>query len=315
MKPPPRTSVFYYVPWMLLVIVAIVWVFRENYLAGKLAGLNAPPVEGRTTTAKTVDLRALAEQTDLAVKGKTLFAVNCASCHGTRGEGDGDRAASLSPKPRNYRTEKFKFGDDVVSIYNTLLKGSPGTSMPSFQLLPPEDLFAMTHYVRTLIPNPAPTTPEILAQLPESKPSGDAGPAAATASIAAVTDCGPRIPILLAMERMAESIPEPLAASAPPSITDGATIYRQRCASCHGDAGQGGRTQVLDTHPFRYGFVMPFSSSAGNTWLKSRNKFAEVVVQGIQGHCMPGQATLSKDQMNALYEHILLLAQNPIKRQ
>ena len=37
----------------------------------------------------------------------------------------------LNPPPRNYKTEPFKFGNDIVSLHNTILKGSPGTSMPS----------------------------------------------------------------------------------------------------------------------------------------------------------------------------------------
>lgn len=297
----PRSSVFYYGPWALLVIVVIGWAFREVYWAGKLAGLRTSP-PGLAAAAKVVDLRALAMQTDLAAQGQPLFMINCASCHGAKGEGDGDRAASLSPKPRNYRTEKFKFGDDIVSIYTLLLNGSPGTSMPSFQLLPPEDLFAMAHYVRTLIPRPAPTTPELLALLPESRPGGIAAAA------------GPRIPILLALERMAQTDPDTKIPERTQSATAGGRIFQDRCAACHGGGGQGGRVQVLDTHPYRYAEVAPFYGSKA-VWTRDRTRFAERIVNGIPGHSMPGQATLTKAQMNDLFAFALQLTQDPALRQ
>ena len=38
----------------------------------------------------------------LVEKGKASFALNCAACHGAKGEGDGAAAAALNPKPRNF---------------------------------------------------------------------------------------------------------------------------------------------------------------------------------------------------------------------
>lgn len=42
-------------------------------------------------------------QADAVAAGQTLYATNCASCHGDSGGGDGPAAASLDPKPRNLR--------------------------------------------------------------------------------------------------------------------------------------------------------------------------------------------------------------------
>lgn len=36
-------------------------------------------------------------------KGQEIFLQNCSSCHGEKGAGDGAAAASLNPKPRNYK--------------------------------------------------------------------------------------------------------------------------------------------------------------------------------------------------------------------
>jgi hypothetical protein len=41
---------------------------------------------------------------NLLQKGKELFQANCSSCHGDNGEGNGSAAATLNPKPRNFRS-------------------------------------------------------------------------------------------------------------------------------------------------------------------------------------------------------------------
>src|SRR5262245_2085275 len=38
----------------------------------------------------------------VADEARQLFATVCATCHGPTGQGDGQAAASLNPKPRNY---------------------------------------------------------------------------------------------------------------------------------------------------------------------------------------------------------------------
>ena len=253
-----------------------------------------------TAAAAIVDLRALALNANLATKGKALFAQQCATCHGAEGKGDGEMGKGLNPPPRNYRTQEFKFGNDVVSIYNVLLRGSPGTSMASFAQLPPEDLFALAHYVRTLIPNPAPTTDEVLAKLPSSS-TGSADAASAPA------ETGPRIPIRLAMERLARE-PSPAApGSALAASLPGAALYAERCAVCHGSLGEGRAQRVLAVAPYRYQ-VAPSLAASRQAWTHDRARFAEIVLKGIPGHSMPAQATLNSRQVDELYAFVRVLA-------
>jgi len=277
-------------PWLLVVLVAAAWFYRENALRTQIAALR---LAASTPTAATPDLRALAKNTELAKQGKALFEANCASCHGSKGYGDGPQAATINPKPRNYHTEKLKFGDDVVSIYNTLLKGSPGTSMPSFALKPPEELFAMAHYVRTLIPDPTATTEEILARLPSTPTTGSAA-----------VEAGPRIPIELAMQRVAVSLPEAEAATSISTHLPGAAIYVQRCAVCHGDRGQGLPQRVLSVAPYRYQTTHALTD-ADRPWVRDRNRFREIVVKGLPGRLMPGNGTLTSRQLDDLYDYTL----------
>ena len=339
--PQPKSNLIYYVITLIAASLIVVYVFMRNFRAGEEAASVAPPPPEGTTSAAVVDEQALAKDNSLADKGKGLFQINCASCHGPEGLGNGPRAAGLTPPPRNYHTEKFKFGNDLVSIHNTIMKGSPGTSMPSFALLPLEDTWAIAHFVYTLIPNPSPTTDAQIASLPgggsggapaavsppASSPASSAtvsatpsdttkkpAPASSTASAtpsdttkkpATASSAAPakeqRIPIEVAMRQIAnEGAIVPPLQKASTSTAPGAAIYAQHCASCHGAAGEGKVQRVIAVAPYRYESTGDLTISTA-PWTKDRNKFAQIVVQGLPGRIMPGQATLTSAQIDDLY--------------
>ncbi len=79
--------------------------------------------------------------------GKVSFNLNCASCHGAKGEGDGVAAAALNPKPRNFTTDALKNGAKVGQVFDTLGKGVPGTAMIAFTHLPDDERWALAYYV------------------------------------------------------------------------------------------------------------------------------------------------------------------------
>ena len=89
---------------------------------------------------------------ELVSHGKELFAAQCVTCHGAGGAGNGVAAAGLNPKPRNFTVgEGWKNGRKASAIFGTLTKGL--NSMPAFASLPPDDRWALSHYVRTLGPH------------------------------------------------------------------------------------------------------------------------------------------------------------------
>ncbi len=87
---------------------------------------------------------------ELAQKGKASFEMNCASCHGPAGAGDGAAAAALDPKPRNLATAPFKGGAKPAQIFDTLGKGVPGSAMIAFTHLPEEERWALAYHVAGL---------------------------------------------------------------------------------------------------------------------------------------------------------------------
>lgn len=89
--------------------------------------------------------------------GAAVYNKRCVQCHGVTGDGNGPAAEFMFPRPRDYRKGIFKFTttpygskprrSDLVS---TVKRGIKGTSMPSFKLLPKEELDAVVDYVLAL---------------------------------------------------------------------------------------------------------------------------------------------------------------------
>jgi cytochrome c oxidase cbb3-type subunit 2/cytochrome c oxidase cbb3-type subunit I/II len=90
-------------------------------------------------------------------RGGTVFAANCATCHGSTGRGDGKASASLLPKPANLTAARFS--DERLS--SVLWNGVAGSAMPPWRQLPTEDLQALVAYIHSLhLPGAAPSTQE-----------------------------------------------------------------------------------------------------------------------------------------------------------
>ena len=91
-------------------------------------------------------------------RGATVFAANCASCHGSAGKGDSKASASLSPKPANLTAARFS--DQRLS--SVLWNGVAGSAMPPWRQLPTEDLRAVIAYIQSLhVPGAASSTQDV----------------------------------------------------------------------------------------------------------------------------------------------------------
>ena len=89
---------------------------------------------------------------ELLAHGKEQFMSQCIVCHGATGEGNGAASAGLNPKPRNFtKADNWKNGRKPSQIFGTLTHGL--NAMPSFGTLPPDDRWALVHYIRSLGPN------------------------------------------------------------------------------------------------------------------------------------------------------------------
>ena len=67
-----------------------------------------------------------------AAKGKAVFDLRCAPCHGAAGGGDGPAAVAITPPPRNFRDPGFWNGRTSEQLRLTVKEGKPGTMMAPF---------------------------------------------------------------------------------------------------------------------------------------------------------------------------------------
>ncbi len=76
---------------------------------------------------------------------RDLYVQHCAACHGENGDGRGAAAAYLFPKPRDLRAGRFRLvstSNNVLTpedLEAMLVRGMPGSSMPSWAHLSEED--------------------------------------------------------------------------------------------------------------------------------------------------------------------------------
>ena len=91
----------------------------------------------------------------LMLAGQRVFDTHCARCHGDRGEGDGPDAASYLPRPANFHLMEVSYSGAAEVIHN----GVPGSGMPAWPLLTPEEIQAVTYYIRSLYQGKPPSSP------------------------------------------------------------------------------------------------------------------------------------------------------------
>jgi len=236
---------------------------------------------------------------ELIAKGKQIFQVQCVSCHGPDGFGDGPAAAALNPKPRNYHTGVWRFGGTPTRIFHTITVGSPGTGMASYSNLSVEDRYALAHYVRTFNDHNPSDTPE------------DLKAAGLTGDKKAVIAEEKPIPIEMAMEKIEQpdQVMIPMGVSAMHPDSQGAKIYGQKCVTCHGMNGVGAQVPMNEG---QYPRVSPMTKSWTGLqadWVNSQNAFVSLVSNHFPGSSLAGVADLTKDEWSQIYSYAKELTQ------
>ncbi|MBI5446136.1 MAG: c-type cytochrome [Deltaproteobacteria bacterium] len=142
-----------------------------------------------------------------AQAGKVVYDKWCATCHGPDGKGDGPAAPFLVPRPRNFSNGLFKIrttqsGELPLDedVFNVIMRGMPGSSMPGWRdLLTPAEVKETVVHLKTFIDEDV-----LEAWPPETVEIGD--------------------PVPLTPERLAK----------------GKELYtKMKCWECHGEEGRG----------------------------------------------------------------------------
>jgi mono/diheme cytochrome c family protein len=118
-------------------------------VAGWLVGAGAamaqtPWVAPATEKAKK---NPVAKDAKAVEQGKKTAQVNCVSCHGAGGKGDGVAAAALNPKPADWTSAKIQ-GETDGELFWKISNGRG--AMPPWKHLPENERWALVHYIRSL---------------------------------------------------------------------------------------------------------------------------------------------------------------------
>jgi mono/diheme cytochrome c family protein len=91
-----------------------------------------------------------------AIAGKEHYRRFCVGCHGTRGDGEGENAQWIDPKPRDFVAGTFKCRSTPTGslptdqdLYNSVKRGFVTTNMPSWDPLLNQDRADLVAYIKT----------------------------------------------------------------------------------------------------------------------------------------------------------------------
>lgn len=83
-------------------------------------------------------------------KGKKIFKVECARCHGENGYGDGPDGKDLKPSPRNFHNAEQMNALSAFAVFNTVRIGIEGTGMVANTKLTDKEVWDVAFYVLSL---------------------------------------------------------------------------------------------------------------------------------------------------------------------
>jgi mono/diheme cytochrome c family protein len=92
-----------------------------------------------------------AQAADLA-KGKTLYEGRCLLCHGPKGDGRGQGAIALNPKPADYTKKKFWEDQNIEQKIAETVKAGKGQMRASPDLSPDDIQSIILYMIQTFKP-------------------------------------------------------------------------------------------------------------------------------------------------------------------
>jgi mono/diheme cytochrome c family protein len=141
----------------------------------------------------------------LLARGRDLFSTACSVCHGQNGDGLGELANRVRPRPTDFRRASYKLRSTPAGtlptdedLFGTITRGMHGTAMHRWPQMTEDDRWALVFHLKTLSPR-------------------------------------------FAREKPGRSIAVPIAPRETESLRDhGQQLYvRLGCGSCHGPDGEG----------------------------------------------------------------------------
>ena len=200
---------------------------------------------------------ASADGTGDAHQGKLIYQRYCVSCHGDKGNGQGEFAEWITTKPRDYRQGTFKWRSTPsgslptdADLERVLINGLYGTYMPSWNPLGHRQRVDVIAYIKTFSPRFATEKPQ------------------------------PPISIPTEPRYTAES------------VARGAAVYKKfNCAQCHGDSAQGDGPSAHELKDDWGNQIVPYDLTQGHVKCgNGGDDIYRVFIAGLSGTPMPSFA-------------------------
>jgi cytochrome c oxidase cbb3-type subunit 2 len=214
------------------------------------------------------NLMAVAQQSHVgnlvgnATRGKALYERYCIFCHGRFGDGTGDSAPYLDPKPRDFTKATFKCRSTPSGslpldsdLYDTMSRGIHASGMPSWKPLIRQDRVDLVAYIKSFSP-----------RFQEEKPAA---------------------PLVIPAEP----------ATSPESVKRGAELFQSmNCWLCHGKEGRGNGPSASSLTDSRGFPITPFDFSSGTKFKcgESDQGMFRDLMTGLDGSPMPSFADALK---------------------
>ncbi|GIW95003.1 MAG: hypothetical protein KatS3mg110_3044 [Pirellulaceae bacterium] len=238
--------------------------------------------------------------------GRQLYLRHCAGCHGEQGDGQGVAAPQLYPRPRDFRTGKFRLVSTTnnvptrADLHSVLTRGMPGSAMLPWPQLTEREREAVIDEVLRLRREGVQDQYVRLLKEQEGLTDQEIAQPEIQAEIQQVVQQA-TLP--------AEPTPVPeLGVPSPEAIHRGRQVYAQfGCVPCHGEQGKGDGIQKMlddDQLPTR-----PRDFTAGI--FKGADDPASIyrrIAYGMPGTPMPGSSQMTPAQMADLVHYILSLS-------
>jgi len=208
--------------------------------------------------------------------GKALYERYCIFCHGKQGDGRGDSAPYIDPKPRDFTLGVYKCRSTPsgsipldTDLYDTISRGVHASGMPSWKPLTRQERVDLVAYVKSFS-----------SKFTEEKP-------------------GPVVQIP----------PEP--PTSPESVKRGAELFQSmNCIFCHGKEGRGNGPSAATLTDNKGNPIRPFDLTSG-THLKCGDTDAAMfrdLSTGLDGTPMPSFTdALKPDQMWDIVHYVASL--------
>lgn len=229
--------------------------------------------------------------------GKSVYEQHCAACHGANGEGNGPAAVWLYPKPRNFTSGLFKIkstppgslpSDD--DLFQTLTRGMPGSSMPSFTYLTEPERRDAVQYVKQLAAYVDKSSGKRVNFFDDAKAQG---------TLAPPIQVPPEPPVTVQ------------------SLAEGQIWYgKLNCLVCHGLTGEGTGPSAPALKDF-WGFSLPprdFNTGRFRGGHTGRDLYLRTIT-GLPGTPMPtfGENMITPEQRWSLVHYVQSLRRKEIE--